>query len=123
MMANTYQFYASDNFLALRSGDGALVPWNPQANQPLDIDGHAGRIWKQDGSPIPDPYVAPPPTAEEVRTAQFNNDIDRQTIVTNLQNKTPDQIKQWINNNATDLTTTKQMLLRLTLLVAKTLRD
>jgi hypothetical protein len=120
-MANTYIFARPDNSLARRSGDQGHVPWGPQG--PLDIDGLAGRTWKADGSPTPDPYQPPPPSAEDIRVAQFNNDIDRQTIVTNLQDKTPDQIKQWINNNATDLSTTRQMLIRLTLLVAKTLRD
>jgi hypothetical protein len=122
-MANTYIFADAANTIAFRSGDGACVKWDGQNNQPVDINGHTGRVWKADGSPTPDPYQAPPPTADEIRNAQFNNDIDRQTIVTNLQDKTPDQIKQWINNNATDLATTRQMLIRLTLLVAKTLRD
>jgi hypothetical protein len=118
-----YKFTNTDNTIALRD-DNAFISWSPVASDgPSDKGGSIYRQWKADGSPAPDSYVAPPPTAEEIRTAQFNNDIDRQTIVTNLQNKTPDQIKQWINNNATDLTTTKQMLLRLTLLVAKTLRD
>jgi hypothetical protein len=118
-----YQFTTSENTIAQRD-DGSFVPWSPVASDgPLDKSGGVYRRWKGEGSPIPDSYVVPPPTADEIRAEQFNNDTDRQTIVTNLQNKTPDQIKTWINNNATDLATTKQMLIRLTLLVAKTLRD
>jgi hypothetical protein len=121
-MANTYKFSNPNNTQALRS-DGAYVPWDKQQQRPADFAGYAGTIWELDGLPTPDPYIAPPPNSEDIRTTQFNNDIDRQTIVTNLRDKTPDQIKQWINNNATDLATTRQMLIRLTLLIAKTMRD
>jgi hypothetical protein len=118
-----YTFANPERTMALRSVDNAFVPWNTNPVQPVDIDGQAGRTWKQEGSPIPDPYEPPPPSEDEIRAAQFNEDPDRQAIVTILQNKTPDQIKEWVNNNATDLVTIQQMLLQLMLLVAKTLRD
>jgi hypothetical protein len=122
-MANTYIFTQPDNAIAQRSGDGAFVPWDAQANQPKDITGAAGKIWQRDGSPIPDPYVAPPPTADEIRAGQFNADVDRQDIVTQVKNATPTQIKNYINNNVTDLASARVMLIKIALLVAKTIRD
>ena len=121
-MANTYVFANPQNNVAIRS-DGANIAWDVANNQPTDIRGLVGKTWKRDGSPIPAAYTVPVPSAEDIRTAQFNNDNDRQIIVNNLKDKTPDEIKTFINNNATDLAGTKQMLLRLTLLCAKTLRD
>jgi hypothetical protein len=38
---------------AVRSSDGAVVPWNRTNNQPLDIGGLAARIWIADGLPRP----------------------------------------------------------------------
>ena len=57
----SYVFVTPDNSFALRD-DGGTVPWDPVNNQPLDIDGHAGRLWRDAGSPIPSPYIAPTPT-------------------------------------------------------------
>lgn len=122
-MANTYVFIVADNSSAQRSPDMAFIPWNPTLNQPADIDGVAGRTWREDGSPTPDPYVVPPPTADEIRHQQYDADTDRQDIVSRIKDATPQQVKNWINANATDFATMKTMLVRLTLLVGKTMRD
>jgi len=31
------------------------IPWDSEKNQPLDIDGEIGRLWKEAGSPKPEP--------------------------------------------------------------------
>jgi hypothetical protein len=65
---NIYTLTANSNY-AIRSSDGATVPWDAANNQPLDIGGLAGRIWEQDGSPAP---VAPPtPTLAEIKANAF----------------------------------------------------
>ena len=56
----TYKFQNAERTDVIRD-DGANVPWNPTINQPLDIGGQAGRLWRGDGAPAPNPYVAPPP--------------------------------------------------------------
>lgn len=71
-MANTYQFSVANNAYAIRSGDGAVVPWNATANLgPLDIGGAAGQTWIADGSPTPDAYVAPPAPPLTLSFLQF----------------------------------------------------
>jgi hypothetical protein len=119
----TYKFSIADNTVAQRD-DNAFVPWSPVASDgPRDKGGGVFRRWKDEGSPIPDPYVAPAPTGDEVRSAQFNSDTDRQDIVTAAANATPQQIKNYINNNVTDLASAKVMLIKLALLVSKTIRN
>jgi hypothetical protein len=119
----TYKFATADNIVAQRN-DNAFIPWSPVASDgPSDKGGSVYHRWKDEGSPIPDPYVAPAPTADEVRTAQFNGDTDRQDIVSAAGNATPQQIKNYINNNVTDLASAKVMLIKLALLVAKTIRN
>ena len=49
---------SQDGKYATRSSDGAFVPWDVENNQPLDIGGLAGEIWRRQGSPL---AVAPPP--------------------------------------------------------------
>jgi hypothetical protein len=67
---NDYSFQNAQNTSALRSGDQASVPWNPEEYCPLDMGGEAGRIWVQDGSPFPAPYIQPPePEPEPVPTS------------------------------------------------------
>lgn len=63
---STYTFVAADKTSVRRDPDGAIIPWDAQANQPLDISGAAGQQWKADGSPIPDPFVPIPPTPRQV---------------------------------------------------------
>lgn len=116
-----YVFSAPDNSMVQR--DTAFVPWNTVLNQPLDISGGAGVIWRQDGSPIPSPYVAPAPTVEQLREAALVADADRQVLVAAIQDATPAQIKTFITNNVTDLASARLMLIKLALLVAKVIRD
>jgi hypothetical protein len=119
----TYKFSNANNTIAQRD-DNAFIPWSPVASEgPLEKGGNAYSRWKDEGSPIPDPYVAPAPTADEVRAAQFNGDTDRQDIVSAAANATPQQIKNYVNNNVTDLASAKVMLIKLALLVAKTIRN
>lgn len=118
----SYVFNNADHTSVLRD-DVVHVPWDPANNRPLDYDGQAGRLWIEAGSPIPDPYVARPPTADEARITVFNADTDRQTLVDQIKTATPAQIKNYINTNVTDLASARQMLMRLTLLVAKYIRD
>jgi hypothetical protein len=54
-----------DGKSAIRSSDGASVPWDMASNRPLDIGGLAGRIWEQDGSPAP--ITPPAPTLAEIK--------------------------------------------------------
>jgi len=57
-MANTYTYSRPDKTMTRRSSDGAFVPWDPVANTPADT-GYAYRVWIDDGSPAPLPYVPP----------------------------------------------------------------
>jgi hypothetical protein len=68
--ANTYQFVDAASTVVQRS-DGAVVPWNPVANQPADMDGFVGQVWQQDGSPTPLPYVAPIAPSPTLSFSQF----------------------------------------------------
>jgi len=118
-----YVFAKSDNTVARRS-DNADVAWNPQANQPMDIGGSAGRQWIADGSPIPAAYVAPPPTADQIRAQTFLSDTDRQNIVTQFATATPAQIKTFISNNFPSLTAAERLTLaKIVLLMALTIRN
>ncbi len=53
-----YTFANAEHTIVLRD-DGANIPWDPELNQPLDVDGYVGRLWIAAGSPIPQEYVAP----------------------------------------------------------------
>jgi len=35
------------------------IPWDPENDQPLDIDGEIGRIWEAAGRPKPAPIETP----------------------------------------------------------------
>jgi hypothetical protein len=120
----TYKFATPDNTIAQRD-DGAFVLWSPVASDgPLDKGGGVYRRWKDEGSPIPDPYVAPAPTADEVRTAQFNSDTDRQNIITTLATATPAQIKTFCSNNFPSLTAAERLLMaKIILLLVLTIRS
>lgn len=63
-----YTFINAEKTFAQRDTDGAFVPWNPALNQPADIVGLAGQLWKAAGSQPPNPYVAaaaaPPPVSK-----------------------------------------------------------
>jgi hypothetical protein len=119
----TYIFTSADKTVALHEEDGGNVPWNPTLNQPEDIGGYAGRLWMDEGSPIPAPYVAPPPTPEQFRVTQFDSDAERRDFIMQIMNATPEQIKTYITNNVTDLPSARAMLIKLALLVAKVIRD
>lgn len=62
-------------------------------------------------------------STKNARTTAFNNDPDRNALVAAVKNATPAQIKTYINNNVNSLATARDMLIKLTLLVAMTLRD
>jgi hypothetical protein len=117
----TYRFCVPNNILVQR-GSESFVPWNPVLNQPNDIEGSAGRQWRADGSPIPDSYIAPGVTAEETRRSALLADTDRQNFLDNIATHTPQEIKNYIANNVTDLASAKLMLARIALLVALNLR-
>lgn len=57
-MANIYTLTKHGDG-AIRSSDNAYVPWDATLDQPLDINGLAGRTWVADGSPKSRPYVTP----------------------------------------------------------------
>lgn len=61
-----YVFAVADNTIVQRD-DGASIPWNTELNEPADIDGLAGQMWRAAGSPAPLPYTPPPaPTRWQV---------------------------------------------------------
>lgn len=68
------------------------------------------------------PPPTPPLTADEVRDDALIADTDRQTIVNAIRNATPAQIKNYVNNNVTDLASARVMLRNLALLVAMVVR-
>lgn len=59
-MSVTYTL-TQDSAHAVRSSDGAVIPWNADGDHPLDVGGLVDRQWQADGSPKSEPYVAPPP--------------------------------------------------------------
>lgn len=112
-----YTFANPENTSARRD-DGAFVPWNPALNQPLDIGGSVGRRWIADGSPIPNPYVAPPPTADELRTTAFKSDPDRATLISHFKSDSLAQLETFVRNQinadgVTNLATAQTCLKRL----------
>ncbi len=118
-----YTFASSDN-TSVKRDDGAFVPWNPALNQPVDIGGSAGQKWKVDGSPIPAPYAAPPPTPDQQRIVIYQADTDRQNIVNLVKDATPAQIKTFCANNFPSLTVAERLTMaRIILLVAMTIRS
>src|SRR5215475_3183029 len=118
----TYVFTNSGGTMVLRN-DADHVPWSTDSpSHPLDVGGSAYRQWVADGSPQPSAYVAPPPTADETRIAALLADTDRQNFVSAAIGATPQQIKNYITNNVTDLATARQMLIRLALLVILEIR-
>lgn len=65
-MNNTYQFTSITNTSAIRSGDGAFIPWSAAAaGGPADTGGYVASIWKADGSPVPSAYAAPAVTPQD----------------------------------------------------------
>ncbi len=69
MNTNTYSFTANP-WMVARS-DGAHIPWDEANNHPLDKDGLVYRVWVEDGSPVPAPYVEPPaPVPDKVSMFQ-----------------------------------------------------
>ncbi len=119
----TYTFTQPDNTVAQRD-DSAFVPWSAVAGDgPRDTGGGVYRRWKDEGSPIPGPYVAPSPTADDIRVAAFLSDIDRQALVTAVQTATPAQIKTFVTNNVTDLASARVMLMKILLLISMTVRS
>lgn len=74
----TYVFTTPDHTSAQRTADDGSVcaiPWSTDPVQPLDVDGLWGRTWVEDGSPIPEPYRAPPNPALDDKPAKTANQI------------------------------------------------
>jgi hypothetical protein len=63
--------------------DGTTTPrqevselaWDPVANQPADMGGWVGRVWEQDGAPVPDAYAAPTLTPQQQFEAALNSGL------------------------------------------------
>jgi hypothetical protein len=98
-----YTFANSDRTMVAR-GDGAFVPWDPQKNQPSDYDGFPTRVWKQDGSPAPAPYVAPPtPPVTTVTRVQGMIQLSRAGLLTRVQTlvAADPEMQIWFNHAPT----------------------
>jgi hypothetical protein len=54
-------FQKPDSSLVLNVDTQEWINWDKTASQPEDIGGWIGHRWREQGSPQPDPYVAPPP--------------------------------------------------------------
>jgi hypothetical protein len=111
-------FADATNTMAIRDTDGAFVPWNPNLNQPVDIDSGVGRSWLAAGSPIPNPYVAPSLSAAQLRENAFKADQTRIDLITHLKNDTLAQIETFVRNQinadgVTNLATAQQALKRI----------
>lgn len=99
------------------------IPWDAVRNQPLDSSGPAYRQWVLDGSPAPGPYVAPPPSAEDLRTQSYLADVDYQDLLTRIKAATPTQIKTYVQNNVTDLPSAKLLMAKILLLISLVARN
>jgi hypothetical protein len=92
-----------DGKSAIRSSDGACVPWDATNNQPLDISGLAGRVWIADGSPAPLAPAAAVVTAATVkaecqrRTYAVMSDSAQKNMMANAVagNLTADEMAAW----------------------------
>lgn len=100
--------------IVIRTADGAAIP-----NSMDNADWRVYQEWLGAGN-TPDP--APGPTAEETRENALLGDTDRQAIINAIRTATPTQIKNYVNNNVTDLASARQMLMRILLLVAMVVR-
>lgn len=63
-MTSTYHFSNAEGTSVGRFDDDGVIcviPW--AGNKPEAFDSVATRQWIDDGSPVPDPYVEPPPPA------------------------------------------------------------
>jgi hypothetical protein len=118
----TYDYATADKTVVRRS-DAANIQWNPQTGTPLDPQSAVAAQWILDGSPVPNAYVAPAPSADDIRIAAWLADVDRQNLVQQIANATPAQVKTYVNNNVTDLASAKVLLMKLILLVALTIRS
>jgi hypothetical protein len=65
----------------------------------------------------------PPPTAEELQEIAIKNDADRLDLVSRLTNASPEQIKNYVETDVTNLASAKQLLGRILLLLARLARD
>lgn len=92
-----YVFGDQAHTFVIRDGD-TRVPWNPSINQPAAVGAEAWRAWQLAGSPVPDPYVAPAPTADEARMASFKSDVQRADLITHLRTDTLAQIETFVRN-------------------------
>ena len=93
-MANTYQFSNAGGTFVLRS-DGALVAWDPADGRPVDIEGHAGQTWAEDGSPAPAAFVAPPaPVPQTISAMQAKVALSRAGLLTSVQT--------WVNSQSAE---------------------
>lgn len=90
-----YQLTADGGIV--RTVDGAAIP-----NDPNNRDRQVYDDWRGAGN-APDPYVAPPPTPEQVRVTTFQNDANRADMITRLRTATPAQIDSWVDANVTTL--------------------
>ncbi len=65
---NSYTYTANPSMV--ERSDGAHIPWDAENNRPLD-SGLVYRVWLEDNSPVPAPYVEPPaPVPERVSMFQ-----------------------------------------------------
>lgn len=102
--------------VVIRTTDGANIPVSSD-----NADAIAYRAWLDSGG-VPEPYEAPPPSAEELCDEALLADADRQALLSAIRTATPGQIKTYIQNNVTDMPSARLMLIRLTLLVAVLVR-
>jgi hypothetical protein len=76
----SYVFQNASHTSALRTADDDMfysIPWSTDPVQPLDVDGELGRLWIEDGSPVPDPYVEPepvPPVPTQAQALAFDHE-------------------------------------------------
>ena len=105
-----YQLTATN--IIIRTFDGASIPNDPANRDRIEYD-----VWVAKGN-VPDSYVIPSPTPQQIRITSFLNDLDRQVLMGKLTNATPDQIKTYVTANVTDLASARLMLTKIILILA-----
>lgn len=100
--------YSLTNGTSILRSDGASIPPDP-----TNVDYQAFLVWQAAGN-VPTPYVAPPPTQDQLDVAAAK----AYAKLTALKTMTPAQIQAWVTANVTTLAAAQDAIATLAIAVA-----